>query len=175
MEAETEFDPAAGLRYRILEEGGSGRIRGALKGILDGEREATMPGASRKASLTRDNYEFAIADAQEDGLVALRMTPRRRDAALVEGTLFVTAAEADLVRVEGRLAKSPSFWTRSVDVTRRYERRAGRAVLVEVRSLADVKLVGPTEFVMTYEYESVNGQAAHEVQPTFLLARTAAR
>ena len=75
-------------------------------------------------------------------------------------------------RVEGRLAKSPSFWTRSVDVVRHYARRAGRQVPVEVQSLADVKVVGPTQFVMKYEYESVNGQAAHESAPTLLLART---
>jgi hypothetical protein len=55
---------------------------------------------------------------------------------------------------------------------RRYARRAGRAMLVEVRSLADVKLVGPTEFVMSYEYQSVDGHAAHESQPTLMLTRT---
>jgi len=94
----------------------------------------------------------------------------RRDAALVDGTIFVTAAGADLVRVEGRLAKSPSFWTRSVDVVRRYARRAGRVVLVEVRSRADVKMAGPSEFVMRYEYETVNGQAAAQDGPPRILA-----
>jgi hypothetical protein len=160
------------MSYRILAEDGAARIRGALKGILDGEREATLPGKSRNAALTLENYEFQPGPVDQHGLVALRITPRRRDAALVDGTIFVTATEADLVRVEGRLAKSPSFWTRSVDVMRRYARRAGRAMLVEVRSLADVKLVGPTEFVMSYEYQSVDGHAAHESQPTLMLTRT---
>ena len=82
-----------------------------------------------------------------------------------------SAEHAELVRVEGRLAKSPSFWTRSVDVVRHYARRAGTPVPVEVRSLADVKFAGPSEFVMSYEYESVNGQAANDVQPKFLSAR----
>jgi hypothetical protein len=171
VEALTEFHPEAGMRYQVLAEDGTGRIRSVLKGVLDGEREATLPGKSRNAALTLENYEFRAGTVDENGLVPLRVTPRRRDSALVDGTIFVTADGADLVRVEGRLAKSPSFWTRSVDVVRRYERRAGRMVLVEVRSLADVKVVGPSEFVMRYEYESVNGQAAQDGTPKVLASR----
>ncbi len=172
VEALTEFNPQTGLHVQILAEGGAGRIRGALKGVLDGEREATLPGRSSNAALTAENYSFQPGPVDSDGLVALRVTPRRRDAALVDGTILVTA-DGDLVRVQGRLAKSPSFWTRSVDVVRHYARRAGRPVPVEVQSLADVKVAGPTQFVMSYEYETVNGQAAHEVAPKLLMARTA--
>jgi hypothetical protein len=175
VEALTEFDPESGLRVRILNEGGAGRIRGALRGVLDGEREATMPGKSSNAALTAENYSFQTGPVDADGLVALRVTPKRRDPALVEGTIFVTAANAELVRVEGRLAKSPSFWTRSVDVVRHYGQRGGRQVPVEVLSLADVKVIGPTQFVMKYEYESVNGQGANDVAPTLLARATSSR
>jgi hypothetical protein len=170
IEALTEFDPATGLRVRVLAEGGFGRIRSALKGMLDAERQATLPGRSRNTAFTADNYASQPGAAKPDGVVAVRVTPRRRDSALVDGTIFVTPAEAELVRLEGRLAKSPSFWTRSVDLLRRYERRAGRLVPVEVRSFVDVKVVGVTEFVMRYAYESVNGQPAHEEAPTLLPA-----
>jgi hypothetical protein len=174
VEAITEFDPRAGMRYRIVAEGGAGRIRGVLKGVLDAEREATHPGRSGNAALTPENYEFQPGPADADGLIAVRVKPRRRDAALVDGTICVTAPHGDLVRIEGRLAKNPSFWTRSVDVVRRYERRAGALVPVEVRSVADVKLAGPSSFVMRYDYEIVNGQATRDEEPTFLLARLSA-
>jgi hypothetical protein len=136
-----------------------------LKGILDAEREATLPGKSGRAALTVENYDFRPGVA-EGALLALHVTPRRRDAALLDGTIFVTIPGGDLVRVEGRLAKSPSFWTRTVDLVRHYEPRGGTPMLVAVRSLADVKIVGPTEFLMSYEYASVNGQATNEVSPT---------
>jgi hypothetical protein len=61
--------------------------------------------------------------------------------------------------------------TRSVDVVRQYARRGGRPVPVEVRSFADVKFAGVTEFVMNYEYESVDGRPAHEAGPRVLLPR----
>jgi hypothetical protein len=171
VEALTEFDPEAGMRYRVLAEEGTGRVRGALKDVLDGERESTLSGKSTSAALTLENYEFQPGAVDENGLVPLTIKPRRKDTRLVEGTIFVTAAGADLVRVEGRLAKSPSFWTRSVDVVRRYEQRAGRILLVEVRSSADVKVVGQSEFVMRYEYESVNGQGTQDGPMTILASR----
>jgi hypothetical protein len=170
VEALTEFEPTTGLRVRVLAEGGSGRIRGVLKGVLEAEREAALPGRSRTTALTADNYAFQAREVDAGGLVAVRITPRRRESALVDGTIFVSLPDAEMVRLEGRLAKSPSFWTRSVDLVRRYERRAGRLVPVEVRSFADVKVVGVTEFVMTYAYASVDGQPAHEEASTFLLA-----
>jgi hypothetical protein len=175
LEAATEFDSQTGLRVRILAEGGHGRITGALKGVLNAERDATLPGRPRNAALTPDNYRFEAGPVDGRGLVPLRVTPRRRDPALVNGTIVVTAADAGLVRIEGRMAKSPSFWTRSIDVVRDYAHRGGRAMLVEVRSLADVKIIGPTQFVMSYEYESVDGQPAYETAPPFPFPRAAGK
>jgi hypothetical protein len=76
---------------------------------------------------------------------------------LVHGTALVTADSGDLRLVEGRLAKSPSFWTRSVRISRRYERIAGVRVPVSMRSTADVRIVGDSTFSMTYDYETING------------------
>jgi len=162
VEALTEFDPSTGLRVRILAEEGSRRIRGVLKGVLDAEQEATLPGRLPAAALTTANYAFQPGVANAEGLLAVRVTPRRRATTLVDGTIFVTLAGAELVRVEGQLARSPSFWTRSVDLVRRYERRGGRQMPVEVRSVANIRIVGKTEFVMSYAYESVDGQPTGE-------------
>src|SRR5262245_51692705 len=78
VEALTEFAPSSGLRVQILNEGGASRIRGALRGVLDGEREATAPGRSSNAALTAENYIFQPGSVDADGLVDLRDTTRRR-------------------------------------------------------------------------------------------------
>ena len=87
----------------------------------------------------------------------LKSVARRREELLVDGTILVTSAEADLVRIEGRLAKNPSIWTKRVDIVRRYERVNGVRVPVEMSSTADVLIVGHSSFTMRYDYESVNG------------------
>lgn len=71
--------------------------------------------------------------------------------------MFLTPVEGDLVRVEGTLASRPSFWTRRVEVVRRYGRVGGVRVPVALESIADVRIVGRSTFRMTYHYLSVNG------------------
>jgi hypothetical protein len=83
--------------------------------------------------------------------------PRRKDRLLVDGAIYLTP-DADLVRVEGRLVKSPSFWTRRVDIVRTFAHMTGVRLPVTVESTAHVTFVGECRFAMTYGYETVNGR-----------------
>ena len=109
------------------------------------------------AALDPANYEFAPAVA-EDGLLRVGLTPRRKDAMLIDGAMFLSPEDADLVRLEGRLVKPPSFWTRQVKVVRRYGRNAGVRVPLSMESTAKVLIVGTSTFAMSYRYLSVNGR-----------------
>jgi len=84
---------------------------------------------------------------------------------LVEGAIFVQPSDGELSRIEGRLSKTPSFWTRRVDVVRRYQRMAGVRVPVEIESVAHVLIAGRSTFKMTYEYQTINGQHVGDPQP----------
>ena len=145
------------LRYWIIGEGGSGAVRKrALIAALDGEVKARS-GATR-AALDPSNYEFAPATA-EDGLLRVGLTPKRKETMLIEGAMFLSPEDADLVRLEGRVVKPPSFWTRQVNIVRRYARTGGVRVPMSLESTARVLVVGTSTFAMTYRYLSINGQA----------------
>ncbi len=158
MEAFTEYTRDGGFRYRILSEGGSERIRSrALTGVLDGEKESTAQW--RKGALTRENYEFNFDSRTPDGLIKVQLNPRRRDSRLLDGSAWLSAQSGELVRLEGRLSKSPSFWVRWVSVTRRYLPIRGTTMPAAMESTADVKIAGVSKFSMTYVYAVVDGQA----------------
>jgi hypothetical protein len=168
MDAWTDVDQVGGFRYQIVAEGGSGYIRShVLRAALDGERKMWTSGDPGKAALTRDNYEFTPAASTGDrpALAALDVTPRRKDVLLVNGSIFVKPDDADLVRVEGKLSKTPSFWTRRVEVVRRYERINGVRVPIAIESVAQVLIAGRSTFKMTYEYEAINGEHVGNPQP----------
>jgi hypothetical protein len=76
---------------------------------------------------------------------------------LIDGAVYVTDTDADLVRVEGELAKNPSFWTRHVQVVKQYARISGLRVPVRVESTAQMRLVGTSSLTMTYDYSMING------------------
>jgi len=84
------------------------------------------------------------------------LSPRRRDSRLIDGAALLTAPAGNLVRVEGRLSKSPSFWVRWANVSRSYAPIAGSMMPIAVESTADVRIAGLSTFTMTYDYQMVN-------------------
>ena len=165
MIAWTEFDKVNGFRYEVVDEGGSSYIRSkVLRAALDGEQKIWADHEPQKASLTSENYLFTDAAAGPDGLAPLGVTPKRRDVLLVDGSIFVQPSDGELIRIEGKLSKTPSFWTRRVDVVRRYERKAGVRVPISIESTASVLIAGRSTFKMTYEYQTINGQKVGDPQ-----------
>jgi hypothetical protein len=166
MLAWTEYDRANGFRYQIVDEGGSGYIRNkVLRAALEGEQKIWADREPQKASFTHDNYMFEDGGAAPDGLTSLGVRPKRKDVLLVEGAIFVQPGDGELSRIEGRLSKTPSFWTRRVDVVRRYERKAGVRVPISIESVATVLIAGRSTFKMTYEYQTINGQRVGDPVP----------
>jgi hypothetical protein len=159
MDAWTEYTHAGGFRYEIVKEAGNGYVRShVLRAALVGEQRMWAAQEPQKASLTLENYEFREHGLVADGLAALGVKARRKDVLLIDGALFVQPEDGELTRIEGKLSKAPSFWTRQVEIIRRYERIAGVRVPVSIESVAHVLIAGRSTFKMTYQYESINGQ-----------------
>ena len=149
---------AEGFHYRVIDEGGSDLIRRKVfHSMLENEEEIFASGDASRSSFTSINYELTPAAAGEPGLVKLFARPKRRDVTLIDGAVYVTDTDADLVRVEGQLAKSPSFWTRRVHVLKQYARVNGLRVPVRVESTAQIRLAGTSTMTMTYDYQMING------------------
>lgn len=156
LNACTYLDGTA-MRYRILGEGGSGAVRKrALIAALDGEVKARREGDPSRGALVSANYDF-LPEPAADGRTRVQLKPRRKDGMLVDGTMVLANDTADLLTIEGRLVKAPSFWTRKVDVVRRYARMQGVRVPVSMESTAQVLILGTSTFSMTYDYASING------------------
>ena len=159
MTVRTTLDPGRGFEYVVLAESGSRLIhRKVFRPALEAERQARVPAEAARGALTPANYEFGAGGITDDGLLRIEIRPRRADTLLVRGSILVTQDGADLVRIEGQLVKRPSFWTRRVEVVRRYVRLGGVRVPVAMQSTADVLIAGRSTFEMTYEYESINDQ-----------------
>lgn len=150
------------MRYEILAQGGSGAVRTrALIAALDGEVKARLEGDPARAGLVPANYDFAPEDASGE-LLRVGLRPRRKESMLIEGSMTLSRDSGELLSVEGRLVKPPSFWTRRVHVTRRYSRIAGVRVPVSMESTAKVMVIGESTFQMSYAYLTINGKPAGE-------------
>lgn len=158
LEAWTELREGR-FEYQVVTERGSDTIRNrVLRAMLKREQELVNGGDASRAELTADNYEFAEAGRDADGAHVVQITPRRKDVLLVEGRIVLSPDGGELLRVEGRLSKNPSFWTSLVNIVRHYARLGGVRVPVATESMAKVKFAGNSQLEVQYEYESVNGR-----------------
>lgn len=156
MSVETMQSSAGQFTWNVIDEGGSERTRNKVfRELLKAEAEAWRAGSKDGAALTTANYEFAPMPAS-NGQVRIQLTPRREDPRLVVGTLTVSP-DGYPVLLEGRLAKSPSFWVKSVSVVKRFTRIGGIALPTAIESVADVRMVGQAHFSMAYAYREVDG------------------
>jgi len=155
MEAWTELKNGQ-FSYTIVSETGSEAIRArVLRAVLAREQDMVSKGETGRADLTAENYEFTEAGRDETGARVVQIKPRRADVMLVDGRA-VLSDSGDLLRVEGKLSKNPSFWTSLVNIVRHYARVGGVRVPVATETTAKVKFVGNSQLDVFYDYETVN-------------------
>ena len=125
--------------------------------MLEGEREVIALGETKRSSLDHSNYRFRANGIDSDGLANVLLSPRRKERVLVSGMMALNADDGALVRLQGRLAESPSFWVKNVDIVRTYERIDGNIVPVALETKAHVRFLGEATLRMTYVYSEIDG------------------
>jgi hypothetical protein len=169
LEAVTTYSVESGFNYQIIAEGGSSLVRSkVLRAVLEGEREVIERGEAARSALALENYAFQPNGVDNDGLANILLSPKRKERVLVSGTMFLQPDDGHLVRLQGQLAKNPSFWVRNVHIVRSYQRIAGVVVPISLESTAHVRVLGPASLRMTYAYSEIDG---HRVTPAAVVSQ----
>lgn len=157
LDVQTDFTVASGLQYEVTAEGGSGYIRTrVLRSLLDEEQRLIAQGTGSRVALSTRNYEFRPEGVNEEGFAVVTLRPLRKDRSLINGRMFLATVNGDLVRVEGRLAKNPSFWLTRVNVVRSYRRFEDVVMPVSLETNARLRLLGSSSLRMTYRYSQID-------------------
>jgi hypothetical protein len=154
--AEVDFRPPASENYRIQKSSGSARGQQVVRRVLDHEVETTSNGNQARSTLNRDNYGFnyigeAILDGQPCYLLGLK--PSRREKDLISGKVWVDKHSFFVRQIEGELAKTPSWWLKTVRVKLTFADLNGAWLQTSMEAVADVRIVGSqtlTSHVLDY-------------------------
>lgn len=158
VEAWTLLDSSGRFDFEVIRAEGSGLVRNrVLLAALETEQRSHNQRTNVNAELTPANYNFEVRGVTGD-TATIALQPRRRNAMLLIGSVVVRRDDGDMLRIDGSPSENPSWWTRRVDIVRRYSRIDGVRVPVEMSSRADVRLAGDSSFLMTYEYTVINGR-----------------
>jgi MucB/RseB N-terminal domain len=103
----------------------AGRARGkfVFPRLLEAEIDAARPGFREQSLIVPDNYRFEMVGTESvRGRPAymIAIEPRTANKYLTRGKIWVDAEEYAIVRVDGKPAKSPSFWIKSVHFVHDY-------------------------------------------------------
>jgi len=159
--AQIEYLPPGTKNFEIKDSSGSGRAVGVVKHIL--ENEAQLTRTPQLSEISPRNYRFRLVGQRTlDGapVYELALEPLRKDRNLIDGRALVDAQTFRLRRVEGELAKSPSWWLKKTYVAVQYGNVEGLWLPVATDGWADVRIVGRRSMTSRQTTASVGAVSA---------------
>ncbi len=161
VKAEINVIPPRDREYKIIESKGSDRGEKVVRKILEHEAAAEKVNPSPTAIIPA-NYDFALQGREMfEGvncyLIALK--PKREDPSLINGRAWVDPNTFSIRKLEGKMAKSPSWWVKDVDVVVNFGEIGGIWMQTASHAVADVRVIGK----YTVEGKALEVQTANAV------------
>jgi hypothetical protein len=144
--AEVNFRPPTSKDYEIQNASGSKRGEEVVRRLLDHEVEASSDKGQGRTAITRENYEFTyVGEEALDGqrCYLLELKPKRKENDLIAGRAWVDKQSFFVRRIEGEVAKTPSWWLKRVRVNLVFADFQGTWLQTNMEAVADVRIVGP--------------------------------
>src|ERR1017187_8500776 len=169
--AKVDFRPPG--NYTIQKRSGSSIGEVVVKRILKGEVEIAVSfEKSAAAAVTRKNYVFSyLGDTVLEGhsYYLLRLDPKRKKPELISGQAWVDQHSFLIRRIDGKIAKSPTWWVKKIHIEFDFATTQRMWVLSSMVAVADVRCLGPqklTSHVLDYGTASlVAAKVRDEVHP----------
>jgi hypothetical protein len=140
-------------QFKILSESGPAMLRNIVKSLLTFETEAALGRGGSDSSITPVNYTFQLAGkdtVEGHNCFVVQVSPKRKDKYLFEGKIWIEEKEFAVVRIIGRPAKRPSFWIKSANFIRHYQKIGGTWLPLRDETVSQVRLFG--ENVLTIDH-----------------------
>ena len=121
--------------------------------LLEGEAEASRASVRDQSRIIPQNYSFELIGTEsvnDRPAYVITITPKEAKKYLVHAKVWIDAQDYAIVRMEGRPAKSPSFWIKSVQFVHRYQKHGPFWFPVSDRSVTDARFFGATEVTIEY-------------------------
>jgi hypothetical protein len=137
----------------VSEEGWEAARKLVLRQMLASESKSSLPETRPRNRITSENYTFQMTGTETlDGRMAyvIEANPKREDESLFRGRIWVDTEDYALARVEGELAKNPSFWTRKVQFVQQYYKAGAYWFPLETTSETDARMFGMIDVSIRY-------------------------
>jgi hypothetical protein len=123
--------------------------------LLQSEVDHVEKDDGAQTAISPANYKFSYkgkADGQGRLVYVFQVKPREKRVGLFKGRMYLDAYTGSLVRVEGSVVKSPSFFVKHIQFVQDYEDFDSFTLPVHIHSEARARLVGRTIIDITHTH-----------------------
>lgn len=159
-ELQRRFEAPHTLQFTPLHFIGDGFVKSnVINRVLQSEVDHVQKDDPELTAINPVNYKFSYKGTTRfgDRLVHdFQLKPRKKRVGLFKGHLYLDAHTGSLVRVEGSVVKSPSFFVKHVDFVQDYTDVQSFTLPAHIHSEAKARIVGRTIVDITHrDYQPV--------------------
>ena len=154
--AHVDFTPPG--RYAIERRSGSSRAEQVVRQLLQHEIETAMSmQRSKETAISTENYDFSFLRKEilnGHPCYLLQISPKRKQPELISGRAWIDQHSFLIRRIEGDLAKSPSWWVKQVRVDLEFTSSQNTWLQISMEAVAIVRCLGEqklTSRVLDYD------------------------
>src|SRR5713101_7715844 len=146
FELERHYAAPKTLQFVPVQFSGDGFVKhNVINRVLQQEVDSTEKQDGAQTAITERNYKFTYkGDSQIEGRAVhvYQVKPLANLPGLFKGHVYLDVLSGALLRAEGKLVKSPSFFIKKIDFVTDYADLDGFSLPIHVHSVADTRLVG---------------------------------
>jgi len=148
FELERKFEAPHTLLFTPVHFTGDGFVKSnVITRLLQSEVDHVQKDDPAETAISPANYKFSYKGASrvQDRLVHVyQVKPHKKHAGLFKGRVYLDAQTGTLVRVEGNVVKSPSFFVKHIEFVQDYADVQSFTLPVHIHSEAKARIVGRT-------------------------------
>jgi hypothetical protein len=147
-ELQRRFEAPHTLQFTPVHYSGDGFVKNnIITRLLQTEVDHVMKDDPSQTAITPANYKFSyrgLSRLNDRTVHAYQVKPHKKRPGLFKGRVYLDAHNGALVRVEGSIVKSPSFFVKRVDFWQDYMDVQSFTLPAHIHSVAKARIVGRT-------------------------------
>ncbi len=156
MTVKMTYEKGKGKSYQVVSQSGSTILQKfGLEPLLENEKQINDPAVVKDSWFASANYEMHLKPGEPREMngrpcVALAVTPKRKAANMIDGTLWADPRDGTIAKIEGVGTKSPSPFAGTTQMMREYTNIDGFSMAAHARAESHNAVFGKT--VVTIDY-----------------------
>ena len=177
FELQRKFEAPHTLQFTPVHYTGDGFVKNnVITRLLQTEVDHVQKDDPSQTAINLANYKFSyrgLSRVNDRAVHVYQVKPHKKRPGLFKGRVYLDAHNGSLVRVEGSVVKSPSFFVKHIDFWQDYTDVQSFTLPVHIHSVAKARIVGRTIVDIVHrDYQAVPAITARVGTPAHLGIRS---